>query len=94
MLVSKTIQVPKEANDVVEALKKVMTSTKKAVADGFQPLADVPAIVTDSWKELAEAVKGFDQLDDEAKANQKEMIVLAGCGVGEVLGELLAKPSA
>jgi len=87
-LVSETVQVPKELNDVRKALVQVVKSAKEASKDGFQPGKDIPAIVMDSYKALAEALEGMTAIPLEVKENVGESVYCAGLLGGDLVKEL------
>ena len=65
------MEVTKEAHELGEALAKLVAATKQALADGFQPSSDLPAVVMTAFAELPKAIEGLDKMDDEAKGHVK-----------------------
>ena len=90
-IVKKEVSVSKEANELAEALVDLVKSVRTHVADGFDPAADIPAILMENLKGLMQGVDGVDKLDDEAKANMSAFLnswTLAG---GQLAGMFLSK---
>lgn len=73
-----TVEVSKETHELAIALVGIAAATKKALADGFQPGQDIPAIVTEAWAKLPEAIQGMDQVDDEFKESKSAFIKAIG----------------
>lgn len=89
-LVSKTIEVPKETDEIFQAVVGIVKATKKALADGFQPGADIPAIVAEAWADLPVAIQGIDQVPGELAASKAALIRSAGCAVGDLVEAVAA----
>lgn len=68
------IEVPKEAHELFRGLFKICQSVKVALADGWDPAADLPVIITQSLVELAPMIQGCDQLPAEFKADPSAFI--------------------
>lgn len=85
-----TIQVvvDKEAYAVAEALVKFAGAVKQAMSDGFQPGADIPAVIGAAIGNFADKVADFQALPEMAKSNPAEFVkafVIAGGDMYEVL---------
>jgi len=90
MLKEKTIQVPKEADEIFEALVEIVKATKTALADGFQPGQDVPAVVAAAWTKLPAAMQGIEQVPGEVVAHRGALVKSAGCAAGDLVDALIA----
>lgn len=85
----KKVLVPKETDELGQALVKLVAGFKKSLADGFQPAQDVPEIVMLAVKELGAAIAGLDQVPAEIaekKAAAMKALALAAIEMVEVLG--------
>lgn len=89
--VTKTVEVPKEIDEVMEALADVVVAVKDALKDGFQIGTDLPAIVLTAAAKLPAAVEGIDQVDDEFKNDLVGSLQAVALGSGKIAGALLAK---
>lgn len=85
-LISVSVQVPKELNDVRVALLGVIESVKAG--------KDAAQIILGNLEKLSEAIKNAQAIPDEFKANLKESAALSGLLGGEILGSLLGQPAA
>lgn len=63
------VEVSKEAYELAQALVKLASVVKEQLADGWEPLSDIPAVIMTAIRELPAAINGVDQLDDEMKAD-------------------------
>lgn len=61
------MEVSKEAYELMHGLVELVKVIKLAMADGFQPGMDLPAIVMGAMAILPKAIEGLDQLDEESK---------------------------
>lgn len=80
-LVSVTVQVPKELNDVRLALVSLLSDLKAK--------KDMTSIIGGNLKLLSDAIDNINQLDDEFRGKLKESLTGCGLTVGEVMGALL-----
>lgn len=85
------VDIPNETGELVKGLSKFVASIKTAMADGWQPGTDLPAIMMAAMSDLPAAIDGWDQLDDEAKANPEAMIAAAGILGSEIYKALVTK---
>jgi hypothetical protein len=69
---TKTIEVPVAAAtfDLGSHLGKFIAAVKQAVADGWQPGADLPAVISSAVEELVPAVADLQKLGDEVADKQ------------------------
>ena len=81
-------EVTKETYEVCDALAEVVKNTKQALADGFQPGQDIPAVVLGSFNKFAAGLDGFMKMPAEAKGNTPAFIQGVGVGLGKVGAEL------
>ena len=89
-LVTKNVQVTKEASEMADALVELVKSVKKHSADGFQAGQDLPAIVMENLNQLMKGVEGVDKLGAEAKGDLTAFInawVLSGTEVASLFLE-------
>lgn len=63
------IELPRETMEIGEALASMVDSTALALADGWQPGADIPAILLSSITKLGSALVGIDQTPTEFREN-------------------------
>jgi len=86
---------PKESHEIGLATSALLKSIGEAVKDGFQPSADIPAIITSAVLNLASAIQGYDKLPEEFKGESVNaaMGIIAPIGVGaqELLNSLKKK---
>ena len=85
------VEVTKEAHELGEALAKLVLVSKQAMADGFQPGMDIPAVVMAAFAELPKAIEGLDKMDDEAKAQVKAFSLALALPILEAVEVLLKK---
>ncbi len=88
------VEVPKESYELAQAVVAVVKSVKDALADGFQPGQDLPAVVIAAFGQLSGAVQGLDKLDDELKASPVGVAKALGLSIGDAIEALLKKPAA
>lgn len=62
-----TVEVTKEGYELSLGLAKFALAVKQALADGWQPGADMTAMMAAAMTELVPALNGVDQLGLEAK---------------------------
>lgn len=81
MLVNKTVQVSKEADELGEGLVQFLKDVRKALSDGWQPGADLPVFLQATIADLVPAVQGVEKLGEELKENEEAFVsafLLAG----------------
>ena len=89
MLIDKTVKVSKEASEFAESLVKVVMETKKALADGFQPIPDTAAIGEAVYQDLVPGIQGIDKMSEEYKEKKTAFLrawMLAGLDLADGLG--------
>ena len=64
-----TVDVPKETQELVDALVNIVENAKVALADGWQPGQDIPVILMGSIGAIREGIEGMDKMPAEAKAD-------------------------
>lgn len=69
-----SVKVTKEAYELADGLKKFVLDIKGALADGWQPGADLPVVLSAALADLVPAVQGVEKLGDEAKADVQGFI--------------------
>lgn len=74
-----------------EALAKLVLVSKQAMADGFQPGMDIPAVVMAAFAELPKAIEGLEKMDDEAKAHVKAFALALALPLMEAVETLIKK---
>ena len=83
------VEVSKETYEVGECAAKLVAAVKTALADGWQPGMDIPAIAFAAMNELGTAVKGADKIDDEYAENKSAFFNAVSLGFSGALGGLL-----
>jgi hypothetical protein len=68
-LVTVEMKASKELREVAVAVENLVVSVKAALADGFQPGSDIPAIVLSAFKDFSAAIEGADKIGDEFKGD-------------------------
>lgn len=86
-----TVEVSKETQEVLAALVEIVKASKQALADGFQPGADLPAIVAAAWAKLPEAISGLDQVPAEFAEDKAALVRTVLLGGSDLVDALLAK---
>jgi len=90
-LVNITTKGTKEIHEVGLCFKAVMTETKKALADGWQPGTDMPAILVGSIGSLTTAIAGANGIVDEGKEEPVKATMGALIPIAEGIDELVVK---
>lgn len=67
--VEKKVLLPKEGSELFSCFPKVCVALKSALADGWQPGQDLPAVVMSAVMEFAVGLQGVQKLPEEAKAD-------------------------
>jgi hypothetical protein len=75
-----SVEVTKEAYELGQALVEVVKATKAALADGWQPGTDVPAVLMASIAALPKGVDGAQKLGDESKSTVEFISAFALAG--------------
>lgn len=78
------VEVSKEAYELMDGIKKVVESVKKALADGWQPGQDVPTILMESLTALVPAVAGAESIGSEAKEELEAFVTGLGIKSKEI----------
>lgn len=68
------VKVSKEAHELGEGLKKFVLSIKGALADGWQPGADIPVVLSAALADLVPAVQGVEKIKDETKEDLEAFV--------------------
>lgn len=89
-----TVEVSNSAYNVIEAFKGVVESTKKALADGFQPGQDVPVILGQNLTNLLTAIGEAKNLPAESKEDIEAFLKAFTVGGTEIAGLFLKKDPA
>jgi hypothetical protein len=89
--VIKQVEVMKEADELVQALVSIVKAVKTALKDGFQPGADLPAIIVSAVASLPSALEGVQKLPEEAKADPVAFTQAFVLGGGEITAIVLKK---
>lgn len=63
--VAKSLEVPKELDEALSAVNKLISEGKKALADGFQPGQDIPAVLGGCMQDMMKAFDGFSKIAPE-----------------------------
>jgi hypothetical protein len=79
-----TVDVPKETQELVQAIVEVVKAAKLALADGFQPGQDLPVIAVAAFQNLLAGVQGIAQLPEEAKADPGKLAVVLALGLDQL----------
>lgn len=84
-MVKVEVSLPKENYELSKAMENTIIAARKALADGFQPGADLTAIGAAAFGELMVAVAGYDQMLSEARGKPGATLVCYALAVGNVL---------
>lgn len=90
-LVKVQVEVPKATYELEEAARKCLVTIFKALADGWQPMQDIPVLVRAVLSDLVPVVGNVKAVEAELKAHPAAMARLAGLSVGDLVGGLLEK---
>lgn len=74
-IVKMEIEMPKEMAALSGAVAKIAVAVKLALADGWQPGTDIPAITLAALAELPAAIAGLGGLPAEIKADKGKLVV-------------------
>lgn len=89
-----TVDVSASAHNVVQALKGVIDSTKKSLADGFQPGSDIPVIVGQNLTNLLTAISEAKNLPAESKEDLEAFLKAWAIGGTEIAALFFQTPAA
>jgi hypothetical protein len=85
--IQKTVEVSKEASELLEGLKKFIVAMKDALADGWQVGKDLPVVLTSALGDLAPSLQGVEQIPQEAK-DSKEFAAAVSLGLNDIVHAL------
>lgn len=87
-----TVQVTKTAAaatfNSLDAAAKLLTAVRKALADGWQPTQDIPAVLGEAVRDVGGIISNLGDVSAEANGDKVEFYNAVGAGVGEILGAL------
>ena len=69
MIITKQVDVSKEADELAESIFKLVESSQKHTEDGFQAGQDLPAIIMENLQSLMTGIDGMDKMSAESKEN-------------------------
>ncbi len=69
-----TVKCSKETVELGEGLAKFLGDVKKALADGWQPLMDLPAFLSASIADLIPAMIGVEKVKDELTEDKEAFV--------------------
>lgn len=87
------VEVSKEAYELAQGLYQIVLATKEALADGWNPLTDIPSIMIDAVKVLPSALGGLDLIDDEYLENPEAVLKAFSLSSAQLASMILAKKS-
>jgi hypothetical protein len=93
-MIKKEMEVPKEINEVAEALENITKACLTATEDGFQAGTDLPAILLSAVAELPRALDGMAKLGEEFTANKAKFfgaLMLSAINIAEAVEIRFAK---
>jgi len=85
------VEVSKEMYELGIGLGQVVLKMKEALEDGFQVTDDIPVIIQTAIKDLVPAMKGIEQIDDEAKEDLGSFLDAVWLSLKPVVFGLLKK---
>lgn len=68
------VSVSKEASELGDGLVKFVSDVKQALADGWQPGSDLPALLQATIADLVPAVQGVEKLGAEIVENEEAFV--------------------
>jgi hypothetical protein len=89
--VIKQVEVMKEADELAQALVSIVKAVKAALKDGFQPGADLPAIIVSAVATLPAALDGVQKLPEESKSDPVAFAQAFVLAAGEITAVALKK---
>lgn len=91
---SVSVEVSKEAHELGVGLVEVVKAVKLALADGFQPGADLPAIVVAAVAKLPPAIEGLDKLGGELAEDPVAFVRAFALSGSDIASLFVKKPDA
>jgi len=88
-MITKSVQVPKEVDEVMVAIVNILKVTKQALADGWQPGQDLPVILTAAATNLLPAVDGMNKIGDEWKQERAGVLRSTMLGSADIVDAML-----
>ena len=88
------LMVPKEIHEAGQVLGEIIVAAKEALKDGFQPGADLPALLVAAVSKLPKAIDGIDKLPSEAVGDPVGVAESLVVNISAVVRSLLDKPAA
>lgn len=85
------VEVSEKAHDLGQALVSIVSVSKQALADGFQPGTDLPVVVLAAASQIVKVVEGIQSAGDELKEDQAAFIAALGLSAKDLAGVLLKK---
>ena len=92
-VVSKSVSVSKELNEVGEAIGGIIASVKEKAAEGLS-LPEIVQALTENVGKLMAAVEGADKIGLEFKEEPEAAAMAAALFGGQILGAFMKKPVA
>ena len=86
-----SVEVPKEMQEAAQAVVNMAAAAKLALADGFQPGQDIPALVSAAMANLMSAMDGMAKIPDEAKADPVSAAKCAALAGAEIASLFMQK---
>ena len=83
------VRCAKETVELGQGLAAFVYELKKAVADGWNPLSDVPAVISAAITKLVPAMQGVDKVKDELAEDKASFVNAAVVAGAAVVGALL-----
>ena len=85
------LEVSKEMYELGQGIGQVVLKVKEALEDGFQVTQDIPVIIQTAIKDLVPAMKGVDQLDDEAREDLEKFLDAIWVSLKPIVFDLVKK---
>lgn len=82
-------EVAKEAHEAVQFPVEIVKAVKLALADGWQPGTDVPAVILAVLAKAPQAIAGLDQLEGELAEKRGAVMQAVGIAVGDLAAALV-----
>ena len=84
------LECAKETLELAQGLAKFTAALKQALADGWQPGMDLPAVITSVVADLVPALQGMDQVPVEVAASP-EFVNALYAGLSPIVFQFLPK---
>ena len=84
-LVDLPTQVPKETQDLMKFIVKAHESAQLALADGWQPGSDIPAVALACYQEALAALQGAQNIPGEAKAHPGKVAIAVAWATDKII---------